>query len=500
MKMHQYTVYSNMQNQIQYQNQRAVRTCSCCGQTGHTITNCTSPQVIRFQEDAAAAAITASSVEVLKLRRPFTNTSLPILKAVAANIRIETSVSNLTVDYLTHLLACCYWNMRNPAGSHANIHDPFRLSQLDEICRQAATNAIREQDEARVRQERLEAQQQQRQRAAADAERNLQLFLRQQQRYAAEHILIENQRQHTRQAFIQARLPVPQSVAQPFVAAATEPAAPMLCLCCNSAEHNINNCKNYRGMPSMFKILALVCPRQEFRKRLQQHPNLYTHLAFAIQSKFVPAECRDCVLAMNEITDNYYQQEKYVRLRTDLQEYNIEYAYEQETGLTIETNVIHDPCIMFYQSLIETSIDIDFTNTNDQDFIAECIRISEMINVNVNRPSIDITLGVKARPPLLTDDAKASAVDADADDDDDEEQSSCAVCLGGWDAKYPTITFGCNHDMCSRCVNTFFKTPSRPSCHLCRQPIRHISVPSEAVNQDLFQGITVKILRQNSAV
>lgn len=499
--MHQYTVYSNIkmsQNQIQYQNQRAVRTCSCCGQQGHAITNCNSPQVLRFMDDAAAAAITASSVEVLKLRRPFTNTSLPILKAVAANIRIEPSVSNLIVDYLTHLLACFYWNRYNPAGLHANTLDELHL--LYQTCRQAATNAIREQDEARIRQERLEAQQQQRQRAAADAERNLQLFLRQQQRYAAEHILIENQRQHTRQAFIQARLPVPQSVAQPFVAAATEPAAPLLCLCCNSAEHNINNCKNYRGMPSMFKILALVCPRQEFRKRLQQHPNLYTHLAFAIQSKFVPAECRDCVLAMNEITDNYYQQEKYVRLRTDLQEYNIEYAYEQETGLTIETNVIHDPCIMFYQSLIETSIDIDFTNTNDQDFIAECIRISEMINVNVNRPSIDITLGVKARPPLLTDDAKASAVDADADDDDDEEQSSCAVCLGGWDAKYPTITFGCNHDMCSRCVNTFFKTPSRPSCHLCRQPIRHISVPSEAVNQDLFQGISVRILRQNSAV
>jgi len=490
------------QNQIQYQNQRAVRTCSCCGQTGHTITNCTSPQVIRFQEDAAAAAITASSVEVLKLRRPFTNTSLPILKAVAANIRIETSVSNLTVDYLTHLLACCYWNMRNPAGSHANIHDPFRLSQLDEICRQAATNAIREQNEDRVRQERLEAQQQQRQRAAADAERNLQLFLRQQQRYAAEHILIENQRQHTRQAFIQARLPVPQSVAQPFTpAAAAAQAAPLLCLCCNSAEHNINNCKNYRGIPSMFKILALVCTSQEFRKKLQQHPNLYTHLAFAIQSKFVPAECRDCVRAMNEITDYYYnQQEKYVRLRTDLQEYNIEYAYQQETGLALETNVIHDPRFGLYQSIIETSVDIDFTNTNDQDFIAECIRISEMINVNVNSPSIDITLGVKARPPLLTDDAKATAVDADADDDDDEEQSSCAVCLGAWDAKYPTITFGCNHDMCSRCVNTFFKTPSRPSCHLCRQPIRHITVPSEAVNSDLFQGISVRILRTNSTV
>lgn len=496
MKMHQYTVYSNMQNQIQYQNQRAVRTCSCCGQQGHSINICNSPQVLRFREDATAAAITASSVDVLKLRRPFTNTSLPILKAVAGNMRIEPSVSNLTVDYLTHLLACFYWNNHNPAGSPANTRDELHL--LYQTSRQAATNAVREQDQERIRQERLEAQQQQRQRAAADAERNLQLFLRQQQRYAAEHILIENQRQHTRQAFIQARLPVPQSVAQPFAPATTELAAPLLCLCCNSAEHNINNCKNYRGIPSMFKILAIVYNSQEFRKKLQQHPNLYTHLAFAIQSKFVPAECRDCVLAMNEITDYYYnQQEKYVRLRTDLQEYNIEYAYQQETGLALETNVIHDPCFGLYQSLIETSIDIDFTNTNDQDFIAECIRISEMINVNVNGPRpIDITLGVKARPPLLTDDAKASAVDADADD----EEQSCAVCLGEWDVKYPNITFGCNHDMCSRCVNTFFKTPTRPKCHLCRQSICHISVPSEAVNSELFHDVTVRILRQNSTV
>ena len=494
--MHQYTVYSNMQNQV-----KSTRRCSCCGQPGHSITKCNSSQIVRFDEDAAAAAMTASSLETLKLRRPFTNTSLPMLKAVAANIRVEASVSNLTVDYLTHLLACSYWNMHHPAGSHTNIRDPFRLSQLAETCRQAATNAVREQHEARIQQQRVEAQQRQQAAAAADAERNLQLFLRQQQRYAAEHILIENQRQHTRHAFIQARLPVPQSVAQPF-APTTTTTTTMLCLCCNSAEHNINNCKNYRGMPSMFKILALVCGRMEFRKRLQQHPNLYTHLAFAIQFTIVPAECRDCVLAMNEITDYYYQQEKYVGLRTDLQEYSIEYAYQQETGLTLETNVIHDPHVRLYQLLIETSIDIDFTNTNDQDFIAKCIRISELIHVNlnsINRPSIDITLGFKTRPPLLTDDAKASTVDADADDDpDEEEQSSCAVCLGAWDIKYPTITFGCNHDMCSRCVNTFFKTPSRPSCHLCRQPIRHISVPSEALNQDLFQGISVRILRQSS--
>ena len=488
--MHQYTVNSNIkmsQNQVN----STPRSCSCCGQPGHAINKCNSPQVLRFVEDAttAAAAITASSVVTLKYRRPFTNTSLPILKAVAANIRIETSVSNLTVDYLTHLLACFYWNKHNPAGSHANTRDELLL--LHQSCRQAATNAIREEAEARIQQQRFEAQQRQQAAAAAEADRNLQIFLRQQQRYASEHILIEEQRRRTRLAFIHAGLPVPHWVAHPFVATPIEP-APLLCLCCNSAEHNIATCKSYKGMTAMFKILAIVCTSQEFRTRLQQHPNLYTYLAFAIQCKFVPVECRDCVLAMNKITNYYYRQEKLFRIRTELQEYSLEYEYQQLTGQALETNVIHNPRVGFYQSLIETTREITFNNTNDQEFMAKCIRICEMINVNVNGP-VDITLGVKAVATQPPDEAKSSA-------DDEEEEQSCAVCLGAWDINYPTITFGCNHDMCSRCLNTFFKTPTRPSCHLCRQPICHISVPSEALNAELFQDITVRILRQRQSI
>jgi hypothetical protein len=500
--MHQYTVNSNIkmsQNQIQYQNQRAVRTCSCCGQQGHAINNCNSPQVLRFIEDATttAAAITASSVEALKLRRPFTNTSLPVLKAVAANIRIESSVSNLTVDYLTHLLACFYWNKHNPAGSHANIRETsLSLFQLAETSRQAATNALSEQAEVRIQQQRIEAQQRQQAAAAAIADRNLQIFLRQQQRYASEHILIEDQRRRTRHAFIQARLPVPPSVAQPIAPAQAAPAqaAPLLCLCCNSAEHNIDTCKSYRGMTAMFKILAIVSSSEEFRTRLQQHPNLYTYLAFAIQGRFVPAECRDCVLAMNKITDYYYRQEKYVRIRTELEEYSLECEYQQLTGQALETNVIHDPRIGFYQSLIETTKEITFNNTNDQEFVAKCIRICDMINVNVNNRPIDITLGVKASAAPPPDEAKACA------EQEQQEEQSCAVCLGAWDINYPTITFGCNHDMCARCLNTFFKTPTRPSCHLCRQPICHISVPSEALNAELFQDIGVRILRRRQSI
>ena len=470
------------QNQIQYQNQRAVRTCSCCGQPGHAINKCNSPQVLRFIEDATAAAMTASSVLTLKYRRPFTTTSLPLLKAIAANIRIEDSVSNLTLDYLTHLLACFYWNRYNPAGLHANTRDELII--LQQTCRQSATNAAREEAEERVQQERIDRHHRQQAAASAEAQRQLQEFTRQQQRYATGHVLIENQRQQTQQAFIQARLAVPDCVAHPFVAT-TRPAESPLCLCCNSTLHNIAACKNYRGIPSMTSILSLVCTRTEFRRRLQQHPNLYTHLAFAIKGKFVPSECRDCVLAMNEITNYYYNnQDKYAQIRMDLQAYGNEYAYQQATGEALETNVIYDPRVNFFQSVVETTDEINFTNMDNQEFITKCIRLSEMIGVNVNRP-IEITYGLKAS----------------ADDDDEakenEEQSSCAVCLGAWDIAYPTITFGCNHDMCSRCLNTYFKTPIRPKCHLCRQPICHISVPVEAITLDawpIFQDIGIKIV------
>ena len=462
------------------------RSCSCCGQQGHAINKCNSPQVLRFIEDATAAARTASSVVTLKLRRPFTNTSLPILKAVAANIRIESSVSNLTLDYLTHLLACFYWNRYNPTGLHANTREELLL--LHETCRQAATTAAREEYEARVQQERAEAQQRHQALNASNAERHLQQFIGQQERYATEHVIIENQRRRTRQAFINAGLPVPERVAQPFVATppTTGPAAAptMLCLCCGSAEHNISNCKNYRGTPSMNKILSLVCTRTEFRTRLQQHPNLYIYLAFAIQGKFVPSECGDCVLAMNKITDYYYTQDKYHRIRMDIQEYITGCEFQEET------DVIHDPRVKVFQSLIETSEEIKF-NRNDPEFITKCIRISDMIGINTDRP-VDITLGFKASTtlPLLTD--------ADADAKDEDEQCSCAVCLGAWDIKYPTITFGCKHDMCSKCLNTYFKNQNRlrPTCHLCRQPIFHISVPPEALNEELFQDINIRILRQ----
>jgi hypothetical protein len=396
--------------------------------------------------------------------------------------------------------------MYNPAGSHVNIRDAFRLSQLAETCKQAATQTAREASEARIQQARFEEQQRQAVAAAAEAhrqqiqaeaeaQRNLELFIRQQTRYANEHVFIEHQRQQTRQAFIQARLPVPERVAQPFIAAAAGPTDPILCLCCNSSEHNIDNCKNYRGLPSMSKILALVCTRTEFRTRLQQNPNLYTYIVFGIQCKFVPAECRDCVVAMNKITDFFYQEDKYIRIRGDVQEYKSECVYQQETGEVLDPNVIHDPRVKLFQSVIETSAEINFNNIHDTEFITKCIRISDKISANMVRPiSIALKFKASAPLPLLTDATKSSA------DDDEEEQPSCAVCLGAWDINYPNITFGCNHDMCSRCLNTYFQTPTRPKCHLCRQAIFHISVPPEALNAELFQDINFRILRESDVV
>ena len=81
---------------------------------------------------------------------------------------------------------------------------------------------------------------------------------------------------------------------------------------------------------------------------------------------------------------------------------------------------------------------------------------------------------------------------------EEEDVQPCCVCLGAWDIQYPLISFGCKHEMCSRCVNTFFKTPTRPACHMCRQAVCHISVPAEALNEELFQDTRIRIIRETA--
>ena len=260
----------------------------------------------------------------------------------------------------------------------------------------------------------------------------------------------------------------------------------------------------------MCKILACICSKNEYRTRLQQHPKLYQLLAFAIQSKLVPAECRDCVLAMNMITGYFYQREIYLHHRTDIQEYQIEYLYQKETGQALETNVIHDPRVKFFQRVIEISPQITFNNMDDDAFIATCRDTAEMITTNAYMP-FSITLGFKAADTETCkheaeaeekeEKEEAPAVKAAATEQEEEQEEEaqpccCPVCLETWDSKYPAISFGCNHEMCARCFNTYLKSSSRPKCHLCRQHIDHISVPSQALNAELFQDIRVRILRQ----
>ena len=469
-------------------------TCSCCHEAGHNIKNCNSPRVQNFNEEAIETAIAAPSVLTLKYRRPFTNASIHVLKAIAANKRIVSSVSNLTVDYLTHLLACSYWNMYNPAGSHANIRDAVRLNQLAQTCKAEAVIAEREAGEAREAQILQEAQARQQQAHAAVAQEQLQRFMDQQQYYRNQQAHVEHQRQQTRQAFVRARLAIPACVSQPFAVAAAPAAviapAETTCLCCESTTHNISNCttNNYRGVPSMTKIIALVCSKKSFRLRLQSHSNLYVHLAFAIQAKLVPSECRDCVFAMNKLADYYFQEEKYIRLREDLQEYKNEYKYQQLTGTPMETNVIHDPRAKFYKAILELKPKLLFNNMDDTELIENCILIADTIKEKLVIP-LDVTFGFKPSPTFGAPDDK---------DGDDQETQPCCVCLGAWDIQYPLISFGCNHEMCSRCVNTFFKTPARPACHMCRQAVFHISVPSEALNEELFEDIRFRIIRQTA--
>jgi hypothetical protein len=488
------------QNQIQ--NQRSVRTttCSCCSQPGHNIKNCNSPQVQHFDEEAIATAIAAPSVLTLKYRRPFTNASVHVLKAIVATKRIVSSVSNLTVDYLTHLLACFYWNMHHPAGSHVNIRDSIRLAQLAQTCHQEATVAEREAGEAREAQLLAEARARRLQEHAAVAQRELSIFMEQEQRYRIQQVQLEVQRQHTRQLFVRARLAIPPCVSQPIanaVATAVIAPAETICLCCESTSHNISNCKNsYRGVPSMTKILALVSSKKGFRVRLQLHPNLYVHLAYAIQCKIVPSECRDCIFAMNKIADYFYQEEGYNRFRKNLNEYKDECEYLQLTGTPMETNVIHDPRVKFYQSILELKSKLYFNNMDNAEFVDKCILIADKIKDNLVTP-IDVTFGFK---PSTTFGAPTDNVkkDDDKEEDHEEDVQPCCVCLGAWDIQYPLISFGCNHEMCSRCVNTFFKTPTRPACHMCRQAVCHISVPAEALNEELFQDTRIRIIRETA--
>ena len=497
----------------QNQNQRSVRTttCSCCNQTGHNIKNCNSPQVQNFDEEAIATAIAAPSVLTLKYRRPFTNTSIHVLRAIVATKRIVSSVSNLTVDYLTHLLACFYWNMHHPAGSHANIRDSIRLTELAQTCHQEATVAEREAGEAREAQLLEEARARRLQEHAAAAQQQLERFVEQQQFYRNQQVHLEHQRQQARQAFVRARLAIPACVSQPIApavaAAAVIAPTETTCLCCESTSHNISNCKNsYRGVPSMTKILALVCSKKGLRVRLQLHPNLYVHLAYAIQSKLVPSECRDCIFAMNKIADCYFQEERYTQFRRDLNEYTDEFEYQQLTGTPMETNVIHDPRVKFYQSILELKSKLYFNNMDNTDFVEKCILIADKIKDNLVTP-IDVTLGFKpAKLVMMPFGERQKAFKPsptvgapnDKKDEEEEEAQPCCVCLGAWDIQYPLISFGCKHEMCSRCVNTFFKTPTRPACHMCRQAVCHISVPAEALNAELFEDTRIRILRQTA--
>ena len=492
------------------QQRKSTRTCSCCNESGHTIKNCNAPVVLQFREDAIRSALTAPSVLALKNRRPFTSAPSPVLKAVVAKHNLETSVSTLTVPYTTHLLACYFWNMCNPAGSHLiNINDPaavINMPQLVRLCREEATNAEREEIASAVQRQAIANQARQQQEAEAEAHRQLDIFRALQERYTLQQNHIERQRQHTRQTFVRARLAVPSCVVNPIAsAAAATPSvpAPTVCLCCDSTRHTISECTTYPGVPSMCKILACICSKNEYRTRLQQHPNLYQLLAFAIQSKLVPTECRDCVLAMNMITGYFYQREIYLHHRTDIQEYQIEYLYQKETGQALETNVIYDPRVKFFQRVIEISPQITFHNMDDEAFVAACRDTAEMIVENAYMP-FSITFGFKATDTETCKheekeekEEEAPAVKTAATEQEEEAQPCCCpVCLETWDSKYPAISFGCNHEMCARCFNTYLKSSSRPKCHLCRQHIDHISVPSQALNAELFQDIRVRILRQ----
>ena len=486
-----FKMQAQQQQQQQAQPKAAPRTCSCCGETGHTIKHCNSPRVTRFDEEAIATAKTSASVLVLKNRRPFSNAQLPVLKAIASNLHIVNSVSRLTSDYLTHLLAYSYWNMHNDEGSHVNIRDSVRLNQLANECKQAAEQAVLEEIEAREARVREEQRQRAQQAREETAQRRLESYMHLIAFYREQDARMEADRLQARNTFIAAGLVIPDVLNVPFTIGRAGAGATIQCLSCNSTAHTISGCKKYRGIPTMTKLMAIFYTKQEFRTKLQEYPNLYAHLAFAIQNKWVPGDCCDCVYAMNRISDNYYiGNASYAQIRLDLQQYKLEYAILQETGEALETNVIHDPRIKFYQSLLDLSPRFGFNDIADETFLGKCIDLVGKIETNMFTP-IDMTMSFKP--------AATAAKDTQDDADAVNVVPTCAVCWGAWEKEYPIITFGCNHEMCSKCVNTYLKNPARQPCHMCREPIQHMFVPAEALDTEvfnLFEDIRVRILRQ----
>ena len=511
------------------------RTCSCCGDQGHTINRCNSPRVIQFDEEAIAIASTSPSVLILKNRRPFTSASLPVMKAIASKKRIETSVSNLLTPYITHLLAVFYWNAYNPAGSHVNNRDIHSVHQLAQRCKEEATAFVQQQVEAVVQQRAMVAEQQEQQELERVAQHNLRIFNAYHLQIANQQVHIENQRRHTRQAFLRAGMAIPDCVSRAYVMPGPAPASARQnnCLCCYSSTHSISNCTHYDGIPSMCKMLCLFyCSRTEFRKRLQQHPNLYVYVAYAIQLNLIPKECLDSVFAMNKLTEYYYSRMEYSELWVEVEAYKIgqriESSYKEETGYDLESNVLYDPRTKFIKQLIETCPQIDFTNLNNQEFVAKCVSIAKLVEENIATPFNILYIEqhqqgqdqdhdqqqdqdnqkeeIQDIEEYIEEHVKEHVKEQELKEEQEKElkeeeeelkegEDSCPVCLTATAFnKNPSITFGCNHKMCSKCLNTYLKSPNKPKCHICRQQISRILVPSKRVNAQLFEDIRVRII------
>jgi len=439
--------------------------CSCCHVTGHNIQHCNSPQVVQFYIDATTASISATTVENLKLMRPFTNADINVLKAVTRQLKLDTAVSNLSLDYLICLLAYAYWNTHNPAGTHLVNPD---------TAKRAANVAVREIEEARIATQRIIEQLRTRARHEEEALAALNRF-KTGQRINAE--LTEDTAtlmRCARQAYERVGWVLPSSM---FIET---------CLCCKSTEHNISDCNSDTtyGLVSMIKILAVVLTERDFRRSLQQHPNIYVWLAIAHKHRYVPIECRDSVLAMDKITHKFYDQQ-YVFKHSDIRAY-ID-IFRNETVFQ-EIDVVYDPRYNFYKLLISTAYNIQ-TNCfqHSASYVTDCVNMFRDISQYKFTP-YGVILNVKEITQTNKDESK--------DQDPIIQEPECAVCYDCRDIKCQLVSFGCKHEMCSGCLTSHFKSHNQPVCHLCRQAIKQIYVPTESINDELFHEIRVRVTRQ----
>jgi len=450
-----------MSNNTVIQQQPRIRrtiSCSFCNVLGHSIQKCNSPVVIQFYDDAIAKASEniQESVFALKTQEPFVSATIGVLNAAVSNRKLA-SVSVLNnKDYLIHILSFYYWNKYNINGVYVNERSLIQ-SAKDETMVMYELVLEREETIRRIQADELQQLLQQRNRA--------------QERRQFENELAE----------IEARQSIQESIP---------------CMCCRSTQHIISDCNNKTVKHLFVQIIILsinISTQIEFKHQLQQHPNLYVWIVIAIRHFNVSIDCRDAVFAINKIVKGLYNitprnsSIKIYQLRELMNEYKISFI-NYDSGSIQPLIYMYHPHHILLERIMRFSSSIQLFKEGYDSY--ECYQVyNTIIQQDIYIPN-ELLLEYKVEQYNIHNKS--------------QEREQCSVCFDcDEDVIHPLVSFGCNHEMCSKCVNLFFKNKKpnniQHTCHLCRKTINNIVIPSFINKTDLFKDICVKVIHITSS-